>query len=102
MQKCEYDSILPVTLEHPEGGTLNPDECDIPLNSASYYSLWGHFFVASGHMISCEKSTDITFILGLNEIKANRPVPYQNVCKRFAHDQSSWVVTGVKKIQELI
>ena len=36
------------------------------------------------------------------EIKANRPVPYQNVCKRFAHDQSSWVVTGVKKIQELI
>ena len=38
----------------------------------------------------------------MNEIKANRPVPYQNVCKRFAHDQSSWVVTGVKKIQELI
>ena len=37
-----------------------------------------------------------------HEIKANRPVPYQNVCKRFAHDQSSWVVTGVKKIQELI
>ena len=36
------------------------------------------------------------------EIKANRPEPYQNVCKRFAHDQSSWVVTGVKKIQELI
>ena len=36
------------------------------------------------------------------EIKANRPVPYRNVCKRFAHDQSSWVVTGVKKIQELI
>ena len=41
-------------------------------------------------------------IFGVNEIKANWPVPYQNVCKRFAHDQSSWVVTGVKKIQELI
>ena len=38
----------------------------------------------------------------IHVIKANRPVPYQNVCKRFAHDQSSWVVTGVKKIQELI
>ena len=37
-----------------------------------------------------------------NEIKANRPEPYQNVCKRFAHDQSSWVVTGTKKMQELI
>ena len=36
------------------------------------------------------------------EIKANWPEPYQNVCKRFAHDQSSWVVTGTKKIQELI
>ena len=53
-------------LTHPEGGTLNPDECDIPLNSALHCSQWGHFFVVSGHTISCEKSTDITFILGLN------------------------------------
>ena len=36
------------------------------------------------------------------EIKADRPEPYQDVYKRFAHDQSSWVVTGVKKMQELI
>ena len=32
---------------HPERGTLNPDKCDIPLNSALYCSQWGHFFVAS-------------------------------------------------------
>ena len=44
----------------------------------------------------------ILSIFSIYEIKAKRPEPYQNVCKRFAHDQSSWVVTGAKKIQELI
>ena len=29
--------------EHPAGGSLNPDECNIPLNSARHRSQWGHF-----------------------------------------------------------
>ena len=38
----------------------------------------------------------------LDEIKANRPELYHYVYKHFAHDQSSWVVTGIKKMNELI
>ena len=52
--------------------------------------------------VQAYKIENKTALATANEIKANRPVPYQNVCKRFAHDQSSWVVTGVKKIQEPI
>ena len=37
-----------------------------------------------------------------HEIKANRPEPYHDVYKHFAHDQSSLVVTGIKKMNKLI
>ena len=53
------------TIEHPEEGSVELDQCNLPVSSAFHCSQLGHLFGGSGNTISNEKSPNSTSILGL-------------------------------------